>query len=801
MFACSQPIVHKLICRITLGELLLLLGPRMSVPRVYSWDKPEHGGSASSSQPVQERQGMHEEGDGIGWVSDDSSDTEDVQDPEEATQQFLEYLLWSKQRGHMSAKQICTVAFWASKAGATGMQVLAVDPRSSGDNHQKKVDAFVGKTRGPDVGMTYVVCVPAYVPSEGSRQLWDLHTMPPHEVLSTCDVGEREAMVSEFCKAKADNQLPPAYWRHPVVAMAGPDEVVLPLSIFMDGVRYGKKGSILGITVRSILPGGRSYLCAALRKRIACVCGCSRWCTLWPVFKMLHWSLRALAKGEWPARNHMDQSWADVGDSKRQELGGTKLPFRGALLQLRCDWSELAHTLGFPSWSSSTQPCLLCSIKKSEMQQSIQKQLPLDPFAWPLKSWEAYCEACSSCEFELVSPSKPVMSYMRKLLHPDHRKDGSQGLALRAPLPNTVLAQGDRVEPMDGGVWDWQQIFAEDSPTHVCFWRPRKQTMAKHRNPLFDSEIGTDVWNTVAVDCMHTWFLGIFQQYLAALLWAMLAANLSSSTSPTAENRNQENMAKLNRTLQKFYRDTEHSDPEIKFSKMELKMEVLGKQKSNLLSVKAAETLGLLHFMVTFLPTVRSSMVRSASVVSGRQFIVEVVANLQGATLGQHCGQHPHFCQHLCQHPRQHFSGIPIFGVLYQVAGISTRAFSGTFSPPPIRFAPPHITALMSGLEKGGLLEKGSFQKSQFSRDSREFRSKILENPQTLENKGESDHFLEILDFRHFRDSRDSSSEKTPFVMTPFSGLDDISKEAPIGNKEAPRNSSKQRSTVNLWGR
>ena len=79
------------------------------------------------------------------------------------------------------------------------------------------------------------------------------------------------------------------------------------------------------------------------------------------------------------------------------------------------------------------------------------------------------------------------------------------------------------------------------------------------------------------------------------------------------------------------------------------------------------------------------------------------------------------------------------------------------------------------GFEKRGLLEKGSFQKSPFSRDSREFRdSRDLENPQTVENKGESDNFLEILE-RDFRDSRDSSREKTPFIMTPFSGPKNVS--------------------------
>ena len=52
-----------------------------------------------------------------------------------------------------------------------------------------------------------------------------------------------------------------------------------------------------------------------------------------------------------------------------------------------------------------------------------------------------------------------------------------------------------------------------------------------------------------------------------------------------------------------------------------------------------------------------------------------------------------------------------------------------------------------SSFGKRGLLEKGSFQKSPFSRDSRELEIfEILENPQTVENKGESDHFLEILE-------------------------------------------------------
>ena len=44
-----------------------------------------------------------------------------------------------------------------------------------------------------------------------------------------------------------------------------------------------------------------------------------------------------------------------------------------------------------------------------------------------------------------------------------------------------------------------------------------------------------------------------------------------------------------------------------------------------------------------------------------------------------------------------------------------------------------------------------------------------LKKTQTLEHKGESDHFLEILENLEIRDSR---GEKTLFVMTPSSGPD-----------------------------
>ena len=97
------------------------------------------------------------------------------------------------------------------------------------------------------------------------------------------------------------------------------------------------------------------------------------------------------------------------------------------------------------------------------------------------------------------------------------------------------------------------------------------------------------------------------------------------------------------------------------------------------------------------------------------------------------------------------------------------------------RYAPARTDAihdkLLFGFGKRGLLEKGSFQKSPFSRDSREFRDSrdFREFSDCGKQRRLRPFSRDSRESRDFRDSRDSSSEKTPFVMTPFSGPDLLS--------------------------
>ena len=75
-------------------------------------------------------------------------------------------------------------------------------------------------------------------------------------------------------------------------------------------------------------------------------------------------------------------------------------------------------------------------------------------------------------------------------------------------------------------------------------------------------------------------------------------------------------------------------------------------------------------------------------------------------------------------------------------------------------------------VRKKGSFGKGVFSEKSISRDSREFRDSrdFREPPDCGKQRRIRPFSRDSGESRDFRDSRDSSSEKTPFVMTPFSG-------------------------------
>eukprot|EP00969_Alexandrium_andersonii_P139449 6169053-Alexandrium_andersonii.AAC.1 len=150
----------------------------------------------------------------------------------------------------------------------------------------------------------------------------------------------------------------PAYEQHPAVTEAPPGVPVLPLAVYVDGVPFLKKESLIGVYLHN-MTSGRRHLVTALRKSYMCKCGCKGWCTLFPVFQFMNWSLRACRAGVHPAAKWNGESWAS-SDGFRSWSAGQPLSARSALVHIKGDWAEYAHTLGFPTWSSVRYPCPFC---------------------------------------------------------------------------------------------------------------------------------------------------------------------------------------------------------------------------------------------------------------------------------------------------------------------------------------------------------------------------------------------------------------------------------------------------------
>ena len=140
----------------------------------------------------------------------------------------------------------------------------------------------------------------------------------------------------------------------------------------------------------------KRYLIATLRKRTMCHCGCRGWCTLWHFFRMIWWSLRALADGAMPASRHDQEPWTR-NDAERAGRAGEALGFKCALIYLKLDWAEASSSFGFPTWSDALRPCFACNAFGSTM--FAMTGITVDHLqSWIENDDADYFRSCDNCE-------------------------------------------------------------------------------------------------------------------------------------------------------------------------------------------------------------------------------------------------------------------------------------------------------------------------------------------------------------------------------------------------------------------
>ena len=502
----------------------------------------------------------------------------------------------------LPASTFCVIMFLAFKAGIAEAKPYGLKPNSPMGHYSRKVKGIMGWTNRASF---YEMIVPGHGKHDLERRARVTQIIPAHEQwaddLSNLEAGEADLKD----RLAREDGLPPCYYDHPVTQGAVDGEIVWPIAIYLDGVPYSHTDGVIGWWLINLITGKR-YLPAINRKRNLCQCGCRGWCTFWQYFMSLIWTLRSLARGELPDQRHDKKPWM-VSDHARSLRAGTAIP-KAACLYIKGDWMEFATTLGFPMWMDSLRPCYDCSAFGDNMFET--SGTTLETIRWHLNGDEDYFAACERCEHEVRLQGPNDIATLERFLRYDKRTDGSRGRALTrdVQIRGVELRVGDRLEPSESLNDVGALVSISEFPTTIMFWRKSDETLTRHRNPIFDREIGILPNRTLTVDVLHGFFLGVLNVWCRITIWKLVKHGCYGNLGNAVENINAATLV-LRDSLMRFYSTYCKEHPHEDLTRVaDLTLKMLGTADDPKIKTKGAETWGVFLFLISEL-RIRHSMV------------------------------------------------------------------------------------------------------------------------------------------------------------------------------------------------
>ena len=498
-------------------------------PMAYSWEFADDWDSLPDD-------GEEEEED-LEWAS-----------PERASLELFDFLLDLKNRGALTAKAVCVIAFLSNQAGATGhVSELARRPGLQSGKYSAHVDKVTGMKPSEAEEWLYVP-VPTYQRCDGSRSVQKTAVLVAHEQLAQ-QISSDPGITEKLESARAKGSLPKNYETHKIVA-SNPDVPVYPIVIYIDGIKFERHDTVVGWFVYNFVTYDRICI-AALRKSALCRCGCRGWCSLFIIWSKIAWSLHAMEEGKYPDRGPLGQVFDDDADAARLALAGREFGWKAALVLLKADLAEFATSVGLPSSAHHGHPCFLCFATIRDMYDA----RALSPLTTPcpLKTLDTYLADCVRCEIVIKLTDPGVRHRLKAKLFLDARNDGSHGRSMITDMPELALLKGDRLEPSQE-VIDTHAFELLPLPVTLVFWRVKSQQMTYHRNPIFDEDLGVSLDDTAALDWLHILALGVFQVFIGCLINTLIAVN-AWKVLGGIDIRRQLSISRLQNGLFAFYSD------------------------------------------------------------------------------------------------------------------------------------------------------------------------------------------------------------------------------------------------------
>ena len=180
----------------------------------------------------------------------------------------------------------------------------------------------------------------------------------------------------------------------------------------------------------------------------------------------------------------------------------------------------------------------------------------------------------------------------------DKRSKGFHGRCLRTALPALGLEVGDRLEP-SGYLPDVAKLELVSSfPATLRFWRTSRETLARHRNPIFDRSLGISPNRCLTVDVLHAVNLGVMMVFCKFAFCKMVTSFVWGQHA-TAEETFANAVTACRHQLDTWYKARQQQRPDEHLTRINnFTKKVVGDPDAKKLKTKGAETWGFLLFLL-----------------------------------------------------------------------------------------------------------------------------------------------------------------------------------------------------------
>ena len=241
----------------------------------HSWEtrgqKRHHDWDVTSEEEEEESDKFGDCFEEVDWDAEDENLIDwDAAGPQASGDELAQQLLSLLNRGMLSAKHVCILSFFASKAGAQGFVCnLAKKPDSPSGHFQRHLDKELGWK--DEVKDLYCLEAPGHNRYDKDRVVHKLDSIPVHELIAE-EVSENPSLIDKLTNLVTKREWTIDYYENPIVT-GHPDEPVFPLGLYADFVNHSKIDAVCGITIQNLVSGTR-HLSISLKRSLLCRCGC-----------------------------------------------------------------------------------------------------------------------------------------------------------------------------------------------------------------------------------------------------------------------------------------------------------------------------------------------------------------------------------------------------------------------------------------------------------------------------------------------------------------------------------------------